>query len=250
VHGLCEWYTNPKTCWLGIFCAPCLACSTARKLDAGGDDTEECEGPKECRGWKYLVLSCLLPCFAMYKLRDKARRRTGDVNPDETCGDACRHCLAGLFCTACVNCQLANELGTCKKPPKDVGTGDSISMASDKKREMEAASKFLDKLTEAKKSPAKKSPPKKSPAKTSPAKTSPAKTPPRKTPPFKKKQTELVFKQYDEDKDGYITKTEMEKGELSKNLTKEQIEKVFARFDADGDGRLSYSEFKKMIVFD
>ena len=99
VHGLCEWYTNPKTCWLGIFCAPCLACKTARKLGAGG-------GKAECRGWKYLVLSCLLPCYAMYKLRDKARRRTGDVNPDETCGDACRHCLAGIFCTACVNCQV------------------------------------------------------------------------------------------------------------------------------------------------
>ena len=135
---------------------------------------------------------------------------------------------------------MANELGTCVKPEKDVGTGDSISMASDKKREMEAASKFFDKLTEAKKSPAKKSP-----AKTSPAKTSPAKTPP-KTPRAKKKQTELAFKLYDEDKDGYITKTEMEK--LSKNLTKEQIEKVFARFDADGDGRLSYSEFRKMMM--
>ena len=81
-------------------------------------------------------------------------------------------------------------------------------MASDKKREMEAASKFFDKLTEAKKSPAKKSPDKKSPAKTSPAK-----TPPAKTPPVKKQQTELAFKLYDEDKDGYITKTEMEKGE-------------------------------------
>ena len=60
------------------------------------------------------------------------------------------------------------------------------------------------------------------------------------------KQTELAFKLYDKDKDGYITKTEMEK--LSKNLTKEQIEKVFARFDADGDGRLSYSEFRKMMM--
>ena len=60
------------------------------------------------------------------------------------------------------------------------------------------------------------------------------------------KQTELAFKLYDKDKDGYITKTEMEK--LSKNLTKEQIEKVFARFDADGDGRLSYAEFRKMMM--
>ncbi len=41
------------------------------------------------------------------------------------------------------------------------------------------------------------------------------------------KQAELAFKLYDKDKDGYITKSEMEK--LSKTLTKEQIEKVFAR---------------------
>lgn len=59
------------------------------------------------------------------------------------------------------------------------------------------------------------------------------------------KQAELAFRLYDKDKDGYITKTEMEK--LSKTLTKEQIEKVFARFDADGDGRLSYAEFRKMM---
>jgi Ca2+-binding EF-hand superfamily protein len=50
---------------------------------------------------------------------------------------------------------------------------------------------------------------------------------------------------YDKDKDGYITKNEMEK--LSKNLSKEQIDKVFARFDADGDGKLSYAEFRKMM---
>ena len=39
------------------------------------------------------------------------------------------------------------------------------------------------------------------------------------------KQTELAFKLYDKDKDGYITRAEMVK--LSKNLTKEQVEKVF-----------------------
>ena len=59
------------------------------------------------------------------------------------------------------------------------------------------------------------------------------------------KQAEIAFKLYDKDRDGYITKSEMEK--LSKNLSKEQIDKVFARFDADGDGRLSYSEFRKMM---
>ena len=49
-----------------------------------------------------------------------------------------------------------------------------------------------------------------------------------------------------QDKDGFITKAEMEK--LSKNLSKEQIDKVFARFDSDGDGRLSYVEFRKMMT--
>lgn len=60
------------------------------------------------------------------------------------------------------------------------------------------------------------------------------------------KQAELAFKLYDKDRDGFITKSEMEK--LSKNLSKEQIEKVFARFDKDGDGRLSYAEFRKMMA--
>jgi len=59
------------------------------------------------------------------------------------------------------------------------------------------------------------------------------------------KQAEIAFRLYDKDKDGFITKSEMEK--LSKTLTKEQIDKVFARFDADGDGRLSYAEFRKMM---
>jgi len=59
------------------------------------------------------------------------------------------------------------------------------------------------------------------------------------------KQAEIAFRLYDKDKDGFITKAEMEK--LSKSLSKEQIDKVFARFDADGDGRLSYAEFKKMM---
>ena len=38
------------------------------------------------------------------------------------------------------------------------------------------------------------------------------------------KQAEIAFRLYDKDKDGYITKSEMEK--LSKTLTKEQIDKV------------------------
>jgi len=37
------------------------------------------------------------------------------------------------------------------------------------------------------------------------------------------KQAELAFKLYDKDRDGYITKSEMEK--LSKTLTKDQVKK-------------------------
>ena len=70
--------------------------------------------------------------------------------------------------------------------------------------------------------------------------------PPEERPkPDPAKQAEIAFKLYDKDRDGFITKSEMEK--LSKNLSKEQIDKVFARFDADGDGRLSYAEFRKMM---
>ena len=38
------------------------------------------------------------------------------------------------------------------------------------------------------------------------------------------KQAEIAFRLYDKDRDGFITKSEMEK--LSKTLTKEQIDKV------------------------
>lgn len=74
--------------------------------------------------------------------------------------------------------------------------------------------------------------------------------------------TELAFKLYDKDKDGFITKSEMSK--VSKKLSKDQVDKVmrytdddidrdlvscqaFTKFDADGNGKLDYDEFKKMM---
>ena len=42
------------------------------------------------------------------------------------------------------------------------------------------------------------------------------------------KQAEIAFRLYDKDRDGFITKSEMEK--LSKTLTKEQIDKVKINF--------------------
>jgi len=63
--------------------------------------------------------------------------------------------------------------------------------------------------------------------------------------PDKADKAEMAFKLYDKDKDGYVTRGEMNK--LAKNLTKGQIDKAFNKYDTDGDGRLSFSEFKKMM---
>ena len=82
--------------------------------------------------------------------------------------------------------------------------------------------------------------------------------------PDKVDKAEMAFKLQDKDKDGYVTRGEMNK--LAKNLTKGQIDKVcmrnliialrlnfdtkhqaFNKYDTDGDGRLSFSEFKKMM---
>ena len=45
-----------------------------------------------------------------------------------------------------------------------------------------------------------------------------------KNAPKKPDNTELAFKLYDKDKDGFITKSEMSK--VSKRLSKEQVDKV------------------------
>merc|ERR1712018_535937 len=63
-----------------------------------------------------------------------------------------------------------------------------------------------------------------------------------KNAPKKPDNTELAFKLYDKDKDGFITKSEMSK--VSKRLSKEQVDKAFTKFDADGNGKLDYDEFK------
>ena len=48
-----------------------------------------------------------------------------------------------------------------------------------------------------------------------------------KNAPKKPDNTELAFKLYDKDKDGFITKSEMSK--VSKRLSKEQVDKVMPR---------------------
>merc|ERR1712002_753589 len=52
-----------------------------------------------------------------------------------------------------------------------------------------------------------------------------------------------VFKLFDQNKDGFITKEEFSK--VSKNISKETIDAVFAKFDSNGDGKLCLEEFEK-----
>ena len=108
VHGLCDCTYSYKNCLFGVFCAPCLAGCTAEKLSSRPLRVDSTPG-RDWKVTKFALLSCFLPCVAMYKLRDKARRRTGEANPDEVnhgVGDKCRHCLASIFCAPCVNCQV------------------------------------------------------------------------------------------------------------------------------------------------
>jgi len=58
-------------------------------------------------------------------------------------------------------------------------------------------------------------------------------------------KTDLAFKAFDKNQDGYITKTEMLK--TSKNLTKRQVDAVFLRNDVNQDGKISREEFHEFM---
>lgn len=61
--------------------------------------------------------------------------------------------------------------------------------------------------------------------------------------------TRIAFDLYDKDKDGFVTKSEMEM--VAKvTMSKKAIDVVFDHYDADKDGKLSYDEFCKMIATD
>ena len=69
-----------------------------------------------------------------------------------------------------------------------------------------------------------------------------------------KLRSEFMFKVYDINNDGYVTKEEMLvifKLLVGKNLSTEQlqqiVEKTVKDLDIDGDGRLCYPEFKKVL---
>ena len=81
---------SAPNCCCGLFCAPCLASQSADRLGLA---------------WAtYLALALLCPCVAVLLLRSKARHRYGIEGGN--CGDLAASCL----CTACANCQIANEI--------------------------------------------------------------------------------------------------------------------------------------------
>ena len=74
----------------GTFCGCCLLCQNANRAGESG--------------MLYFLLSCISPCIPLMLLRGKLRDQSGIE------GDTCEDALAACCCTACVNCQIANEL--------------------------------------------------------------------------------------------------------------------------------------------
>ena len=65
--------------------------------------------------------------------------------------------------------------------------------------------------------------------------------------------TKQIFKKFDKNQDGEITKEELQAGltkmlKLSKDLPTSQIEKLMARFDTSGDGKLQLDEFANVSI--
>lgn len=62
---------------------------------------------------------------------------------------------------------------------------------------------------------------------------------------FKKESTsDVAFRIFDENRDGYVTKQEMRK---TSKMTKTQIDAVFKSNDIDQDGKLSREEFREFM---
>jgi len=86
-----EWecYKDIPGCCKGYWCAPCLICDNASKLD---------KGAMGC------ILSCCFPACAVVLWRMEAREKYGID------GTTLMDVLWGLCCPALVNCQTAHEI--------------------------------------------------------------------------------------------------------------------------------------------
>ena len=58
-------------------------------------------------------------------------------------------------------------------------------------------------------------------------------------------KAKLAFNVYDQNRDGYVTKSELRKA--SKKMTDAQIDAVFEKYDKNKDGRLDFKEFKDLM---
>jgi len=60
----------------------------------------------------------------------------------------------------------------------------------------------------------------------------------------------VLFKEFDVDNSGYITKDNLEEAfeRLDKKVTKQEIKEIYEQHDHAKDGRISYDEFKIMML--
>ena len=56
-----------------------------------------------------------------------------------------------------------------------------------------------------------------------------------------------IFKLYDKDKSGSLTKAELTKALTNTGLEKDEIEKLFKEYDGDGSSEIDKDEFLKLM---
>lgn len=56
-----------------------------------------------------------------------------------------------------------------------------------------------------------------------------------------------AFQALDKDKDGFITKRDLERSHAAKHFSPDQLSELVSATDRDEDGRVSYKEFKEML---
>ncbi len=75
---------------------------------------------------------------------------------------------------------------------------------------------------------------------------------------YNKVNIDNLFREFDQDGDGYITATELRQSlqklgsnfaAVADDLTDDDVEEIIMECDEDGDGRISYSEFTGMLPY-
>lgn len=100
-NELCSCFKEPLICLYGWFCAPCMYCHNASRLNAG-----------------ILKHVCCILCspsnYAMTALRKDTREKY------EIKGSYCNDFCVSIWCCPCANCQIWNETTTREEKKREI----------------------------------------------------------------------------------------------------------------------------------